>query len=123
MTEISDHDKATLQRLEESLWIAETRFDLSYMETVLAPDFYEFGRSGRVYDRGATLEIESAPFDAVIPLPDLKIRLLTPDVAQLTYNSQVNYPGGAENGRRSSIWTRTGVSWQLRFHQGTSYSL
>ena len=42
-----------LRGLEESLWRAETRFDRKYMDAVLAPDFAEFGRSGRRYDRDA----------------------------------------------------------------------
>ena len=44
-------DVTELQRLEESLWRAETRFDNSYMDAVLAGDFTEFGRYGRTYSR------------------------------------------------------------------------
>ena len=34
-------------RLEESLWIAQTRFDSAWSESVFAPNFTEVGRSGR----------------------------------------------------------------------------
>ena len=44
-----------LRQLEESLWRAQTRFDCEYMDIILAPDFFEFARSGRVYKREETL--------------------------------------------------------------------
>lgn len=119
--ELSPEDRALLQRLEEELWMKETRFDIPYMERVLAEDFFEIGRSGRVYARDDTLAVVKQPIDAVIPLPDFKVRLLTKDVAQVIYNSQVTYDGVVEKGRRSSIWSRTADGWQLRFHQGTPY--
>jgi hypothetical protein len=38
-----------LRPLEESLWRAQTRFNREYMDNIFSPDFFEFGRSGRVY--------------------------------------------------------------------------
>lgn len=35
-----------LRQLEESLWIAHTRFDQAYMQQILSPEFVEFGRQG-----------------------------------------------------------------------------
>lgn len=119
---LSEDDRIRLQQLEEDLWRQETRFDLPYMEEVFARDFFEFGRSGRTYTRQEALSLPSQPIDAVLPLADFQARLLTPDVAQVTYNSAVIYDGVVEFGRRSSIWTRTNDSWELRFHQGTPYN-
>ena len=118
---LSDEDKKILQRLEEELWIEETRFDIPYMERVLAKDFFEFGRSGRVYGREDILSVPREYLDAVIPLPNFNARLLTEDIAQVIYNSKVTYEGVVEYGRRSSIWFRTPGGWVLRFHQGTPY--
>ena len=115
-------DIATLTALEEAMWRADTRFDRAFMERALAADFHEFGRSGRTYTRAQTLAI--APEDSIrtmFPLPNLVIRLLAPDVAQLTYDSQVEYDGAVEHAHRSSIWTRGVDGWQLRFHQGTPF--
>ena len=61
------------------------------------------------------------PLDAVLPLPDFKVRLLNADTAQVTYNSAVTSNGVVDYGRRSSIWSRTERGWVLRFHQGTPY--
>jgi len=114
-------DRTALERLEESLWRPETRFDRKFMEEVIAQDFFEFGRSGRIYERADTLGAAPQPLDAVLPLPDFKVRLLNADSAQVTYNSVVRSNGVVDYGRRSSIWSRTGRGWVLRFHQGTPY--
>ena len=119
--EISEKDRSQLQKLEEELWIEETRFDRTYMEEIMASEYFEFGRSGRVHSRESCLSHEGVPIDAIIPLKNLQIRLLTHEVAQVTYDSEVNYDGVVENGRRSSIWTRSGERWKLIFHQGTPF--
>ncbi|MDZ4089553.1 MAG: nuclear transport factor 2 family protein [Tabrizicola sp.] len=40
-----------LAALEHTLWHSETRHDHALMEATFAPDFREFGRSGRRYTR------------------------------------------------------------------------
>ena len=119
--ELSRHDRDALQRLEEELWREETRYDERRMREIIAPDFLEFGRSGRVYRRDDTLAVPRRPLEAVLPLPDFAARLRHPDVAQVTYNSAVTYDGVVQHARRSSIWSRTPSGWVLRFHQGTPY--
>ena len=119
--ELSAEGRALLQRLEEELWQEETRFDTVYMDRVMADDFFEFGRSGRVYDRNEILFTPKQPIDAIIPLPNFQARLLTADVALVTYNSHATFDGLVEKGRRCSIWSRTATGWELRFHQGTPY--
>ena len=88
---------------------------MDWMERTLASDFFEFGRSGRVY-REDTLGIESQLIDARLPLKNFDARLLSPDVALVTYISAITYNGIEDFGNRSSIWTRTENGWQLRFH-------
>ena len=119
--EISEKDATELQCLEQELWIAETRCDRAYMETVMAPDFFEFGRSGRIYKREEILAHGSGTIEAVIPLQNLNIKLLSADVAQVTYDSEATFDGDVEKARRSSIWSKSGESWKLRFHQGTAF--
>jgi hypothetical protein len=119
---LSEADRAELTRLENALWREDTRFDLAFQERCFAPDCIEFGRSGRVYTREQMILAERQRIDAVLPLPDLAIRLLDENTAQVTYNSRVTYGGVVEHGRRSSIWSRTPAGWVLRFHQGTPYT-
>src|SRR6516164_7020605 len=87
-----EHDQ--LRRLEESLWRPETRFDRDHMNEVLAPDFFEFGRSGRVYRREDTLDVPAQPINARLPLAKFAVRLIAADVALVTYVSHVTYGHG-----------------------------
>jgi hypothetical protein len=119
--EINSEDRNTLERLEEELWREETRFDIQRMDELIAPDFFEFGRSGRIYQRQDIMAIEHQTIDAVLPLPEFHVRLLDENTAQVTYHSAVTYNNVVEHARRSSIWSRTTGSWVLRFHQGTPF--
>lgn len=118
---LTDEDLATIRRLEECLWIGESRFDNVLMEKLFAADFFEFGRSGKTYARAEMFfDPQSAEMiDATIPLPEFHARHLSADVVQVTYVSEVRYGGKIERANRSSIWSRKGADWQLRFHQGT----
>jgi hypothetical protein len=92
----------------------------TWMEKVLANDFFEFGRSGRVYSRKECLDINAEQsLDAIIPLPEFKARYLSGDIVQTTYKSIVTYNGEVEYANRSSIWLKTTNGWKLKFHQGT----
>lgn len=119
---LSVADRSCLVQLEESMWRADTRFDQQYMVSTLAPDFFEFGRSGRTYTRDEILELARHEIRAQFPLPDLRIRLLDENTARVTYDSAVRYGAVVEYAHRSSIWSRTSDGWTLRFHQGTPYT-
>jgi hypothetical protein len=119
---LSAEDIAELTRLEEAMWIAATRFDATFQQERFAPDFFEFGRSGRIYAREQiTFPGGGEEIKAQLPLDGLRIRVLDGATVQLTYNSHVDYDGAVEHARRSSIWTRTDNGWVMRFHQGTPY--
>ena len=96
---LNQRDRDTLERLEEELWREDTRFDIGRMEELLAPDFVEFGRSGRVYRREDTLAVPRGPIDAVLPLPGFRVRSLSPEIVQVTYDSAVTYGGVIQHAR------------------------
>ena len=118
--ELSSEESKHLELLEEGLWRAEVRFNHERMDEILASDFFEIGRSGRFNRREDMFEGSSHPIDARLPLTDVSIRMLDANIAQVTYQSTVTYDGVEELAYRSSIWSRTGQRWQLRFHQGTA---
>jgi hypothetical protein len=118
---LPDAEHAQLVRLEECMWRGDTRFDLAFMEKTLAPDFVEFGRSGRVWSREQILDMAGRTIEATLPLPNLRIRLLDADTAHVTYDSAVAIDGTVEHAHRSSIWSRSAAGWVLRFHQGTPF--
>jgi len=118
---LQSEDWDVLRALEETLWLAETRFNPELMDQTFAQNFVEFGRSGRRYERSDMI-FQSTPeavIDAKLPLPDYSVELVAPDVALATYTSEVRYGDQLERGRRSSLWVKTGGQWKLCFHQGT----
>jgi hypothetical protein len=112
---------AELTRLEEDMWREGTRYDLAFQERRFAPDFIEFGRSGQVYTREQVICADPQQILAVLPLPNLSVRLLDTHTAQVTYDSQVTRAGSVQYAHRSSIWSRIDGIWVMRFHQGTPY--
>jgi hypothetical protein len=113
---LSQHDRDELIRLEHTLWRADTRWNRAYMDNVLAADFFEFGRSGRIYKRKDTLDASGGEIRAT--LKGISITEIAEGVALVTYVSEVLYEE-LEIGNRSSLWSRSQKGWQLRFHQGT----
>jgi len=112
-------DEAELRRLEESLWRPESRLDREYVDSILAQDCVEFGRSGRCYTREDMLDISTDEFSAELPLPGFAVRLPTQDVALVTYRSEVRFGEDLMAANRCSVWRRGPDGWLLEFHQGT----
>ncbi|MFC4891652.1 DUF4440 domain-containing protein [Pseudofrancisella aestuarii] len=106
-----------LKELEESLWIEATRFDHTYMNNILDPDFFEFGRSGKIYSRSEVLSHEYQEILAKIPLENFKVHNISDSVKQVTYISEVGKEKLRAN--RNSIWILKRNKWLLKFHQGT----
>ena len=115
---MTNADVLRLRGLEEGLWRTETRFDPVWMAQILAPDFMEYGCSGRIYARDEILpgEEERGVIDATLPLPGFAVRALSSEIVQVTYVSALRSRGAIQLCNRSSIWRRVGASWQLCFH-------
>jgi hypothetical protein len=122
-TVLSSVDLALLEQLETSLWREDSRFDRALMEPIFAPDFIEFGRSGRIWSRDECLSAVRRPIGASLPLRDFVVRLIARDAALVTIISEICLADVMEYSRRSSVWSRAGGPagrpWHLRFHQGT----
>lgn len=116
-----DETAAELKRLELTLLDPEARRDTSRVAELLADDFLEFGSSGRVWTREATLKLLATETYVPPEIEDLSCRMLSDSVALLTYRS-VRRSAGSEiqaEALRSSIWVRRQEGWKIRFHQGT----
>jgi hypothetical protein len=111
-------DELELRHLEESLWRHETRFDREHLERVLAPGFVEFGRSGRIWSRDEVLDGPPRPLRVRLPLPGFTVAFPAPDVALVTYRSEMLEPEVLWS-IRSSLWRREQAGWRIVFHQGT----
>ncbi len=105
-----------LRLLEERLLNRRQSADGPALATLLADDFYEIGRSGRVYDKAETMARLSRERDRHQTLSDLQIRFLGPDVALLVYLLPGQDDGASWH---SSLWQCRDGRWQIQFHQGT----
>ena len=116
--ELKQEDFNKIRELEESMWRAETRYDLKYMREVLSPEFFEFGRSGRKYNIEETLSSPKQEINILLPLKDFKVHIISEEVFLITYLSEIS---GKEllKSNRSSLWKKTESGWRLMFHQGT----
>lgn len=107
-----------LHALEHTLWRSDTRYDRALMDQTFAPDFREFGRSGRRYTRDDLLPNGESP-DIDATLHDLTITEVSATIALVTYRSELRRPAHTEWANRASLWAKASGRWQLRFHQGT----
>lgn len=104
------------------MWVSESRFDPTYMDAVLHPDFTEIGRSGRLFTRADVLSMPPVDIRVEIPLRDLDIVEIAPHVVLTRYTTvPLDSPHGTAH--RSSMWLLEDERWLLRFHQGTPAEL
>ena len=115
---LDNSDIQKLHELEESIWKSETRFNEEYMRTIMAKDFFEFGRSGKIYSIDECLSASYQEIGAKLPLKDFAIHEIDEKVVLITYISEVQYDE-IEIGNRSSLWLKNEDGWKLKFHQGT----
>ncbi|HMG87881.1 MAG TPA: DUF4440 domain-containing protein [Terracidiphilus sp.] len=115
--------KAELERLELLLMEPAVRRNREHVGALMARDFVEFGSSGRVWTREATLELLATETYTPPQVENFAFRLLGPGVALVTYRTLRNDAAGERTVTlRSSIWTWESERWKICFHQGTRAS-
>jgi hypothetical protein len=114
-------DCAHLLACEEALLDPAVRRDRARVDALLAEDFLEFGSSGRVWSREATLELLTSEDYTRPAMEDFKCAWIGEGVALVTYRTvRVDRSSGLRSvALRSSIWIEELGEWRVRFHQGT----
>jgi hypothetical protein len=116
-------DLDLIQGLEKELFKQTVRGSSDEVDKLLADNFVEFGRSGRVYHKEEvirSLAAESAGAVQTLTASDFALKPLADGVVLLTYRSLRRGEDGRElHSLRSSIWKLIGGRWQMVFHQGT----
>jgi hypothetical protein len=119
-TRLEEATRTELERLELLLMDDEVRRDRERVGALLTHDFVEFGSSGRVWTREATLGLLATETYTPPRAEGFAFRLLGSDVALVTYRTMRKDVAGEETVTlRCSIWVRESGSWQVCFHQGT----
>lgn len=118
-------DTDLFYRLETSLHRPETRMSPQQVSDLLADEFLEFGKSGRVFNKQLTVDAlaseGSSGSDSVPQVADFSVTSLSSDVVLVTYRSVRVADEAAISFEtlRSSIWKLGSGRWQMVFHQGT----
>ncbi len=88
-------------------------------QAMTAPDFWEVGASGKVYDLESIWNILESRQKANEPddwvTSNFRIRVLGSNVYLLTYQLQQ----GERITRRSTLWEWADSVWRVIYHQGT----
>jgi hypothetical protein len=109
-----------LTEIEQRLHDPGVRHNPAQVAHLLADEFREFGKSGRVYDKPAILRLlaDEPPGQPPIEASDFALTLVSADAALLTYRST----SAGAIALRSSLWIHRDGRWQMLFHQGTKSS-
>jgi hypothetical protein len=91
----------------------------AHFEAMTAPDFWEVGASGSVYDREYVWATLERRYEAGEPdeweTSDFALRPLGAEVFLLTYVLRQ----GDRVTRRATVWERASSGWRIVYHQGT----
>ncbi len=120
--EISESIINEFKELELMLLNINIRQNSEKLNNLLADDFTEFGKSGRIYDKQSVIKSLSNESFVNHSIIDFKVKQLSEDVFLITYktiqNKTENHSG--TDSLRSSIWKKYTDGWKIIFHQGTS---
>ena len=107
--------------LEERLLRQDIRHSPDEAGALLAADFFEFGRSGVVWNRQQTIEALAQEPLMERSMRDFTTRLLSESFVLVTYLSVLRDPVSSKewHALRSSVWKLIDGRWQIIFHQGT----
>ncbi len=119
----ADDDLNEVEACERRLLNPATRSSREDLDSLIADECVEFGRSGREWNKVEILE--SLPAEPVlqVEIDSIRRRKLSDEIVLITYRSR-----RVTNERdfctlRSSVWQRREEGWKLVFHQGTPTQL
>jgi hypothetical protein len=106
--------------LEEKLLDPDVRNSAEKLDGLLADDFVEFAKSGRIYNKSQVISGLQKENKARYLIADFKIRTLAEGVILAAYTVEsTGVEGNKTVSLRSSIWKLVEGKWQIIFHQGT----
>jgi hypothetical protein len=112
-------DNAVVETLERRLLNPRIRSSGTELDELVADDFVEFGRSGRVWTKSTIIESLLQAPSVEIEIDSVQCRHICDSVVLLTYRSRRVGEDHSADTLRSSIWQRRDDVWQIIFHQGT----
>ena len=112
---------AEIVALESALNCRVAAADGRGIESLLSPQFYEFGASGKFWTYNTIVDALKDEPIAKVQMTYVEVIQLAEDTVLLTYRA-IRAVEGEKNevcSLRSSIWSRADGNWLMIFHQGT----
>ncbi len=111
----------SIKKLEASLHQPEIRKDVQILNKLLADEFIEITKSGKVCTKSGIINALSNETSAEIKMSEFSLSVLAENIILVRYIAhqipQKVHPVVVS--RRSSIWKLFGDNWKMIFHQGT----
>ena len=99
--------------LEKALLSNEVRRNAKALDELIADDFIEFGRSGKVWSKGDILK--SLPFESEIQREITNFRVIFSTLSIVCVEYKLSESG--EISLRRSIWKLIDKRWQMVLHK------
>ena len=110
------NDFKIIKKLEVELASKDTRRNKELLSELLAEDFEEIGKSGKIFSKSDVLASLPNQGYQEIQLSQFRFVKLVDNIVLVKYQSSVN----CRKALRSSIWVKLGRNWKLLHHQGTA---
>lgn len=110
---------AEVESLERRLLDPQTRGSKPQLDALIADNFQEFGRSGRMWQKPEIIDSLSQAPDLNVAIDGIQSRQIGNDVVLITYTSRHIDEESETLTFRSSIWQRHDEPWKIVFHQAT----
>ena len=106
--------------LERELLDPATRTNRERLEILLGDSFFEFGSSGKVWNRTAVIDRLPSEKTEFFNATAFRAHEMKDDLVLVTYRTERKIDQKEfSKALRSSIWSKSKDGWQMIFHQGT----
>jgi hypothetical protein len=109
-------------RFEDLSGRSPTRAEI---DSIMAPEFFEIGASGRLYSRDFIIQTLEERFSTSESQPDrfqtseFHLLRVSADTWLLSYVLRQEIANAPRISRRTTLWKKTAEGWKILFHQGT----
>ncbi len=111
----------TIKKLEKSLQVPDFRKNPVKLSHLIADEFIEIGKSGKVWNKSDLIEVLINETSTEITMTDFSLSPLSENLMLVIYTAIQSTKDGSPDvkSKRSSIWKLFDNDWKIIFHQGT----